>query len=371
MESASQAPAFRGKTTVSAELWRYTLAGEPLEDITHAALSGKVTMNSNADIKGSLSLKIRALNLVTPFVDQIAPFLIIADANGQSQRYQMGLYAIPPGKESHTQLASTLTLEGRDVTWYLANNYPTGVVNYSAAANVIDTVKSICTAHGLNVNLPSSAHTFGKARTYHPDKSWLQIVNDMLNGIGYYTIWADRFGTVKSIPYFELAGAQPTLELYSGEGSMVINTIEQEGTYEGLANRVVVYKANTQGDPIIASRTNSDPVSPISTVSTGRTITRLIADSNLADQATANAMAKRYLEESASYTKKMKVTTLPVPDRDLHEVYNLSIYNDADEVIAFGKWWCDQWECEIGFRPVSATMTHHIKRLEPYGGDEQ
>jgi hypothetical protein len=366
---SQQATPVRGKTLIGAELWRTTLTGDPLENITHIALSGKVTMNSNAELKGILSLKVQALGMVTPFVDTVSPFLLLTNAAGEVERHQMGVYVIPPSKQSHTFAGSSATLEGRDVTWLLANSGPNGLANYGAGDNVVNTVINICQSFGLNVNIPASSKTFGKARTYHPDKSWLAICNDMLNGIGYYTLWADRFGTVKSRPYFEMASAEPSLELFSGEGSIVIDTIEEEGTYEGLANRVVVYKANTTGAPLVSIRVNDDPTSQISTVTTGRVITRTITDSQLVDQEAADAMARRYLEESASYTNKRKVTTLPAPARDLHEVYDCAIYNKDDEVIAFGKWWCDQWECNIGFQPVNATMVHHLKRLEPYGSD--
>lgn len=363
-----QTKARKGRTRISSELWLANTDGVLLENITPLALDGKVTANGNNTIKTALTLSTLEPGYIVPYTSVVAPIITLEDIEGAVERYQVGLYITTPPKQTHRQTHSVGQLEGRGLEWVLDNDYFGTSYSLAAGTNYIAAAIAIIAAKGLRYSIPASTLTLPAAKTWGPDVSKLDIINDLLNGAGYYTLWADRYGVLKSVPYFELASAHPALQLFSGEGSLVIDAVEQEGIYETLANKVIVYKENTQGSSIRVTRTNNDPASPVSTVTLGRTITRVIKDSNIADTATAQAIARRAIEEAASYTNKLKVTTMPVPDRELHEVYDLALYNADGAPIGFGLWWCDSWE--LGFTLKSAKMVHNLKRLEPYGWDE-
>lgn len=363
-----QTTARRGRTRISSELWLANTDGVLLQNITPMALEGKVSANANNTIKTALSLSVLEPGFIVPYSSVVAPIITMTDVNDVTTRYQLGLYITTPPSQSHRQTHSVGTLEGRGLEWILENDYFGTSYSLAAGANMIDSAIAIIAAKGLRYSIPASTLTLSAAKTWPPDVSKLTIVNDLLNGAGYYTLWADRFGVLKSVPYFELASAHPTLQLFSGEGSTVIDAIEQEGIFETLANKIIVYKENTQGASIRVTRTNNDPASPTSTVTLGRVKTRVIKDSNIADVATAQAIARRAIEEAATYTNKLKITTFPLPERDLHEVYDLAIYNGDGAPIGFGLWWCDSWE--LGFTLKSGKMVHNVKRLEPYGWDE-
>jgi len=379
LDTAHQSPSYRvaiaskqtltrkGITRISAELWLANTNNEMIQEITAIALDGKISVNLNNLIKSAISLKVTDAEIITPYSSVIAPFLKITQ-DGITERHQLGLYITTPGKHTHRQTSTTGDIEGKDLLWILENDYVGANYSLAAGANIIAAASAIITAKGLRLSIPTSSATLSLAKTWPPDVSKLTIINDLLNAAGYYTLWADRQGVLRSQPYFELSTAHPALELFSGEGSVVIDAIEQDGVYDVIANQIIVYKENTQGTPIRVTRTNNDPASPVSTVSLGRIITRVIKDTNIADLATAKAIAKRAIEESSSYTNKLKVTTFPLPARELHEVYELAIYNDLGQPVGFGLWWCDAWE--LGFTLKSAKMTHNLKRLEPYGWDE-
>jgi hypothetical protein len=366
--TVNQTRARNGVTHFSAELWLSNTDGAMLQNISETIVDGKVSANSANTIKTALNITSLDPDVVTPYASVVAPFAVQTDLEGNVDRQQLGLYITTPAKRSHRQAYSTGTIEGRGLEWILDNDAFGATYNLAAGVNYIQAVIDIISAKGLRYSIPASALTLPLARTWGPDKSKLDIINDLLNGAGYYTLWADRFGVLKSRPYFELANATPTLELYSGEGSLVIDVVEQEGIYDSVANQVIVYKENPSGTPIRVTRTNNDPSSPTSTVSLGRTITRVIKDSDIADVATAQATARMAIEQAASVTNKLRVTTLPVPARDLHEVYDLALYNADGKPVGFGLWWCDAWD--MGFTVKSAKMTHQLKRLEPYGWSE-
>lgn len=357
-----------GLTRVSSELWLANTDGTLLEDVSPLALEGRTVWNVHNDIKSALTLTALSSDLIVPYSSVVAPIIKLTDVNGIETAYQQGLYITTPPRKSHKQSYSTGQLEGKGLEWILANDYFGTSYSLAAGANMVAEAIVIIAGKGLRYSIPAGTATLPIARTWAADISKLQIVNDLLNGAGYYTVAADRYGVLKSVPYFELASANPALQLFSGEGSIVIDTVEQEGVYDSLANKIIVYKENTQGASIRVTRTNNDPASPVSTVSLGRVITRVIKDSNIASSTVARALAARAIEEASSYTNKLKVTTLPVPARELHEVYDLALYNVSGLPVAFGLWWCDGYE--LGFTNKTAKMVHSLKRLEAYGWDE-
>lgn len=363
-----QTKARQGLTRVSAELWLSDYSGKLLSDITPFAMVGKVSVNLNNSIKGYLTLSIIDEDAINPYADIVSPVLKLTDIEGNVTRYQQGVYVTLPGKASHHQAASRGDLEGRDLCWVLANSYYGGVKNIPGGTNVVAFITAELAALGLRYNIPASSEVTPKDDSRKITESKLDIWNKLLGGIGYYSMYASMNGILVSRPYFELATAEPALQLFTGPGGNVIDTVEEDGVYETVANQVIVYKENTSGAPIVATRTNNDPASPASIPSrNGRIVPRLIADSNITSQVAANAIAKRAIETGTSYTKKLKLTTKALPGRDFHEVYDLAVYNAQGKPLGFGLWWCDGWE--LGFSTSGIKMTHNLNRLEPFGVD--
>lgn len=364
-----------GYTYVSGRLYLTDSTGNRLAELTSETLEGKVQANVHNDIK--LSLQVSGLNLssIVPYASYVQPTVVLGDAYGARTEYPLGLYVTTPADKSHEQQYSTSKLEARSLEWILANSYPTAPYSVAVGDNPITKAGAILTQHGLRYTLPPTTLTFAVAKTWDVDSSYLTIVNDLLNAAAYYTIYPELTGYLTSQPYFELATAQPSLSLYSGEGSIVVNTVTQQGVYDSVANKVTVYKENSGGAAIRVTRTNNDPASAVSTVNlldangNPRIIHRVFKDSNIVSVNEAKALAKRLIEEGATYTNQLRVETIISPQRALHEVYDLAIYNASGAAIGYGLWWCDGWE--IGFSPKDASMSHNLKRLEPYGWDEE
>lgn len=362
--AARQTAGRRGTTHVSARLYLSDKTGAILDDITPEGVSGRVTMNIHNPIKHSLVLAGRGMTEIEPFTSYVSPYLLL-----DGVEYPMGVYICTPAKLSHKQAYSLYSLEGRGLTWILANSYPSAPHTALIGTNPVTNVRAILDAHGLRHAIPSATVTLPVTITWDIDKSWLDIINEQLNGAAYYTLWDDLNGYLKSQPYFELATATPALQLYSGEGGIVTGAIEQEGVYDTLANQIIVMREASGSTPAIrVIRTNNDLSSPVSVPNLGRTLPRIIKDSNLISVTEARAVAKREIEVGTSFTNKLKVLTLPQPVREVHEVHDLAIYNALGQPLGFGLWWCDSWE--IGFTAKEAVQAHHVKRLEAFGWDE-
>jgi hypothetical protein len=112
--------------------------------------------------------------------------------------------------------------------------------------------------------------------------------------------------------------------------------------------------------PLYAEYTNTNPDSPTSTVSLGRTICKVIEVQNLQTQALADERALLECEQSASVYRKAKLPTALDPARRIHEVYELDIERDGEELLT-GKWWCRGWEMNL---VVGGVMTHELACVE-------
>jgi hypothetical protein len=136
---------------------------------------------------------------------------------------------------------------------------------------------------------------------------------------------------------------------------------------EDIANRIVVRKESGQA-AIVSVATNDDPRSPVSTVRLGMTLTREVSGdevNTITDQAAADALARRYLEEAAAQYTTLELTTSP-DLRETREVYALDIRDASGRVVADGRWWCDGWQ--LGFTAKDGAMRHRLHRLEAFGG---
>lgn len=364
----------RGVTRIGARLYLADASGNYLEDITSEGMDGRVMANIHNTIKMSLALSGLSYSQIEPYTSYVAPVLRLQAPGQEAVETQLGLYVCTPSRKSHRESFSSYSVEGRDLTWLLANTFFPGTWTLDVGESPVAEAAAIIGDMGLQAAFPASSLVAVQAVPFPGNRSKLEIVNALLEMAAYYTVWAEN-QILMSMPYRTMAEVEPSLQLYSQEGGIVTGIIEEEGTYETLANRVIVYKERPGMSPIRFQQTNEDPSSAISTVNlldpsgNPRIITKLITDTQIQTLAEARALGNRVLEESASFTKKLRVNTLPEPGRSLHEVYDLNLYGSDGRPVADGKYWVDAWE--VGFTPRSAVMTHNLKRLEPFTGPEE
>jgi len=373
-----QTKATRGATRVRARLYLATKDGTYLEDITEEGVSGVVAMNIYNPVKLSLALsgmEAEGSSKIQPWLSYLAPVLELETAEGEVTSNQLGLFVPMPGKRSHQETYSTFQLEGRDLSWLLQNSHHAGPYSILAGENYIATAASLCAVAGLPASFPASSVVASESRTWSPAVDKLTILNNLLNAAGYYTAYPIlSSGRLTSQPFLSLLNTEPALHLYSEEGGLVTGVVEQEGVYEKVANRIIVYKERPGSSPIRVQRTNNDPSSPTSTANwrdangNPRVVTRLVKDAQVESMTEARALAVRLLEESASFTNKLKLSTLPLPDRTIHEVYEMGLYQSAGKPVATGIYWVDAWELQ--FSSKTAKMSHQLKRVETYGWEE-
>lgn len=141
----------------------------------------------------------------------------------------------------------------------------------------------------------------------------IEIINKMLDTAGYTPLWVDSNGVFRSSPYV-LPTNRPSEYTYEdNELSVTYNGMNEELDLFNTANYIIVIQSNVEKTPLWKARANNDPLSPLSTVSTGRRIVDYREVDNLNTQTEVDAYAERILQETSMAYQKIKFNTALMP----------------------------------------------------------
>lgn len=206
-------------------------------------------------------------------------------------------------------------------------------VTVERGENAVARAKKVCEDCGLTVVSEPSAYTLSSTRCYGigsdggaESDTKLSMVNDLLSLAGFRSATTDPMGRVIFEKYREPSEMAPAWEFVEGPTAKFEASMTEERDYTDVANHVVVYYGPDQDGKAIASEAwDRDPGSPLSTVSRGRTITRVKSYSELPDgssdqerQKVADAKARSLLdtEQSVVWRVSMRHPYVPVKPAD-------------------------------------------------------
>lgn len=355
-----------GAVSRAPELYLTDINGAIKEDVTDAIRGGEVALDTNRAIAMSFTGDSRHRDLARPFVDFLAPFLTVTYSDGYSVREPLGLYAFAPMDRTELEGSTIAAIDGRDLSWLLTVDHYDQGYTAAAATNPIEAVRAIIDTIGARHSIPSTTKTLAAAVSFKAGTSKLEVCNKLLGAAGYYALYASRDGRLTSRPWRRLASDEPDTR-YATDGtsrSKIVRSITITPKREGIYNKVIVIRDDPNQAPLVATATNTSPQSPISTTSLGYTITRPpISDPYLIDQATADALASRLLEEASAIYTRMQVFITPDPGRGAHEIVELAIANSAGATIAEGNWWLSGWALPFD---RGGAMTLELNKLLPF-----
>ena len=336
------------------------------EELTGIGVAGLVT----ADLDMPVSKRQMELNLgerfeLTPFTQFFAPFVQIIDPLGGVILEQVGLFAGVPSGTIHTPALSRSDLDGVDLAWLLDADMSESPTTMANGANIANSAISDLTGSGLTrYNIPLNSKTSTKAVTWPTGTSRLKRINDRMDMLGYYHLVFDRVGVPFTFPYRDFSAVAPDKVYTDQEGTALRPVINDTADFQAMCNRAVVIGTDPSSAPIYATRTNLDPLSGVSYENAGSIwISRKEENSEIQDQATANARAVEMIRDGASKYRRLEVETLPDPTVELRMVYGFDVSN-ASGVVADGNWMCNGFQ--IGLSTRNLSMRHAVARHEPF-----
>ena len=380
----------RGALRMTPRLFRATYLNEHLEELTDHVISADVTMDPDRAIKWTLKARMTGAGYakLTPYNDFLAPTLRVDYPDGTSREGQLGLFVVKPSPATHTELTTTVDLNGEDPTSLLALQGFGAPYTVTAGTNVTTRINTILTGAGFGENrrtIPASTRTMQVDTTWDEKQTKLKVVNELLRSIGYYTLGADNDGTLTSFPYRDLKRTQPaktyaanlpdtaeptTAQAAAAARSEVVGAVTVTPVVDRLANKVVVVLSNPRRSSVRIVKTISNPIHP-STIAfypgvnasiNRTTYQRIYYYANAADNA-MDELGRKMLQEVGSLYHRIVLAAMPDPKADLfHGTVDLAVYNARQEPVAVGRYWCRG--VTYGMTRRSATMRMDLARLE-------
>lgn len=205
--------------------------------------------------------------------------------------------------------------------------------SYAVAAGtlVLNQVKTILTSSNEYLAVDASnTITTQSNMVWQAGTSKLKIINDLLDVANYNALWVDGYGNFQTTPRvlpadrpinYELLGFPK--ELIDGETSIYKPDWTRDRDSFDVPNKVIAIQSagGSDASALIGTWTNTDPASPYSTVTRGRTIPYVLdsvdcpAGTDPQVIAFLQSRARTTLIQMSATQATIKVNNLPIPVR--------------------------------------------------------
>lgn len=318
-------------TTHRQESWHLDLLN--LKDTSLGVLDGvtegSFTFNSNATIRGGGSI-----NYAGPAVDwlrhRIQPWYSLT-AGGQSMEWPIGIF-IPASPSTQYGIAGRAgSIELYDKTHILDQDRVEKTFVASAGTTATTLVRSIITGAGeKKIALTDSTATLRKAIAWEAGTSKLQIVNDLLDSINYFSIWCDGYGAFRADPYDSPASRMNQFGFVDDSKGIYLPDFTHTADAFDVPNKVLCIAQGDGDSPALtAVATNTDPNNPYSQPYRGRWIVRVEESVEASNQTILNGIANRFLSEGQQVGSTYQIKHAPI---DLRPNDAVGFRRDSEDI---------------------------------------
>jgi len=365
----------QGRVQYRYRLYRCDLEGRPLAELGPGLVYGaELRMSNYADQPWALSANLRRPLTLDPIHDHL---LLAVDAQVEADtwvRWTYGPFHVQGSPGRHEEHSTTLELQAYDHLVHLRQSGPTTPVSYPAGTGVLAAVRGILTTTlgypASLVDLPADDVTLATAVAWDPygsdDVTWLTIVNDLLAAGGFEPLTVTARGRFWTRKATDPASRPVAVHYGNGEGAermLAAEPVEDDPDWNRFANVVIVTSEDTQQQPpIVAIAKNTNPNSPVSVQNYGAEVVKRVRAKSVVDQASADALAAAQLAASTAYYRRLRITTLPDPRRDVRETYRLTVVQSDGTVVVDGIWQVTNWSMRLQDAP--GEMQHEVARTE-------
>ncbi len=328
---------------------------EPCDFVEHAAVSN----NALADIKRTAEFTVLDRTGINYLRDRVRPWVRLAMPDGGHVEWPLGVFLLStPGRDLEPSGVVSRDIVAYDQLVVLNDDKITD--RYSIAAGVVYTTAIatlVATVVGLGLySITPSALALPAAVEWEPGTTKLRILNDLLGAINYDTAFFDESGKLICRPY-QSPAVRPIEYTYADDASGVrIDSARQTLDLFNVPNKWVAIVSEPDRPVLRSEYTNVNPDSPTSTVSRGRTITRIIPEVDAADQTTLDAIVARYAFEASQVFENVRLSTAIMPFHSNADVVALNVPGLALD----GKYSEHSWSFDL---EVGARMSHVVRRV--------
>jgi len=355
-----------------------------IADITPSVFAASVELENDRLITRSARLSIDPRLLPATFdpeSDHVAINASFIQGGGQLL-FPLGLFRLdvndeefsPAGDPLSTvvdsdppQFTTILDADGADVVVHLHRSCLGAPYTVDANTNIIIAARAVIDAVTLpdfvgavlplRHDLPDDDRVLPFDRTWPPEASRLDVVNNLLRAINHYPIYADARGTLRTRERLKPADEFPDVAYTTlAEPRLIVAPFRRERTQGRHPNRVNAYWSDARQDATGYIRENYDPNVRISTANQP-----IILEQRAEESAPSGdeliAIADFWLGHAIASSQPARLVTMFDPRRTGHETYTLTIAGVEDST----KWRVFGWSLSM---KVGTTMVHRIGRAQ-------
>ncbi len=270
---------------------------------------GSLDFVSNASIKGGGQLTIVDNGQSIDFLNDRLKIYYNVDGYGETA---VGVFLFSEAPEMWSNTGRTWNIKLLDKNAIFdqdAVDANTVVVNGTTVTTEVVSILA-----GESQAVTPSAATLANSQTWEPGTSYLRIINDLLDTIGYFAMTPNGNGQFVVKPYVLPANRPVIWEFLDGANCIYVPDFTNDVDLFSIPNTFIAVGVG-DGDTaaLTSTYTNTDPTSPYSTVSRGRTIVAVETGVEAVDQTTLDNFARRRLVELTSPTQSVEIRHAYVP----------------------------------------------------------
>lgn len=320
-------------------------------------LEGSVANNALAEIKRTAKFTILDRGEINYLRDRIRPWARLAMPDGGFIEWPLGVFLLStPRRILGDDDIVRREVEAYDQLLVLRDDAVADRYGFASGTAYTAAIATLVAGLGFVTAIIPSTLTMPTAMEWEPGTTRLRILNDLLAAINYESAWFDEQGKLVCRPYLAPSVRASEYDYRTDARSVITGQVGQTLDLFNVPNRWVLVRSEADLGPIVGSYTNTNPTSPTSTVSRGRTITAFYTEEDAADQTTIDAKAARYGFEASQVFENIEFETAAMPMHSNADVYTLAV----DELGIDGKYSENSWELAL---ETGARMRHTVRRV--------
>ncbi len=268
---------------------------------------GEINTVQSCNITGSIYNTIRTggtLELTEPkateinyFSDRVRPIYRLKTSLGWAE-WPLGVFLLAsPSRITDGKVVSR-KIEMYDKLLVLNQDKIDRSYTVSAGTRVTLAIITIIQEAGESkINITSSEEVLLSAKTWPPGTSRLQMVNELLQSINYFSLWVDGVGNLRGEPYVPPGQRFPVWTFADDTEGLYLPDVAVDADYFKVHNKIILAVSNPDQDLLTATATNENPGSKFSYQNRGRWITDYRDDIEATSQLVLDARAERILQE--------------------------------------------------------------------------
>jgi hypothetical protein len=319
-------------------------------------VSASIAYDMLSDIKRTATFNLLDRSAINYGKDRIKPWVTLAMPDGGFVEWPQGVFLLSTPKRILDANGITVA---RAVTAYdqlQALMDDKVLARYTVTAGTAYTAAIATLLSGYSINITPSSSALPTALDWDPGTTKLSIINQLLSAVNYESLFFDENGIAVARPYVT-PQTRPAEYVYATDATSVISG-EVDDTLDlfAIPNVFVLTVSEPDQSVLTSTYTNSNPLSPTSTASRGRSIVSFDNTQSAPDQATLNALAASTAFQASQVYDTIDFSTVLMPIHSNADVYqaNLSGLGIADK---YGE---TAWSFEM---KVGAKMTHSARRV--------